>query len=381
MHKGFIDYRNTKIPFVIDDFKLELFSQDDILDTFMQEYRTSKNFLLTGECILFGKSARKIILLVEDFSAYLFNLSCYIIHRFERAEAYDEICFRSQVLDSIFQYKYHYLDLCRAGSNLNSSENIVYAVPFDINTDKHTLTYKIGSTHILGMLEKFDNVGKTSITLSQSDIYECRQLVLLMERLSSFLTSCPRITFNHISLFNKGFPEATFYCKQVCDDAFLDFDIIFYQFSVDTYIPRILQHLAAENDTKITKSIPLGHLGEYNSPFTPQRFIEQVIAFEYLFEKLENKKAKDKKVHLKDELKFMIDEFPQIVDGTHHTSDSLADSIKELRRTITHGYEYFYTFAHDDEKKLLVIKLAKLIRCMSLRLMGFSNDEIKNYKI
>lgn len=382
MHKGFIDYQNTKIPFVIDNFKMELFSQDAVLDAFIQEYRISTNFVLTGECILFGKNSRKITMLVDDFSGYTFYLSCFIVHRFDLAETFNEICFRSQVLDSIFQYKYHFLDMSRNGVNLSASENILYSFPFNINTNQHNLHYMIGSNHTLGLLDGFDNTGKTIITLAEADIHECKRMVTLMERFSKFLTSCPKITFNHISLLRDGLPEATFYCKQVSDDSHLDFDIHFYSFGISTYIPKILQHLSLELDTSITQSIPLGHLGEYNNPYAPQRFIEQVIAFEYLFEKLEPAKAADKKFHLKDELKLMFDEFGQIlINGTRYTSDNLAEDIKELRRTITHGYEYYYTFAHDNDKGFLVIKMAGLLRCMSLKLIGFSSEEIKNYKV
>lgn len=382
MHKGFIDYQNTKIPFVIDDFKMELFSQDAVLEAFIQEYRLSTNFVLTGECVLFGKKTRKITMLVDDFSGYTFYLSCFIVHRFEHAETFDEICFRSQVLDSIFQYKYHFLDMSRNGINLSASENLVYSFSFNINTSQHHLHYKIGSNHTLGILEEFDSAGKTIISLAEADIHECKKMVALMERLSKFLTSRSKITFNQISLLREGLPEATFYCKQVSDDVHLDFDIHFYSFPINTYVPKILQHLSLELDSKIKQSIPLGHLGEFNNPFAPQRFIEQVIAFEYLFEKLEPSKAADKKVHLKDELKIMFDEFSQIlISGTRYTSENLAEDIKELRRTITHGYEYFYTFAHDNDKKFLVTKMAGLLRCMSLKLIGFSIDEIKNYNI
>ena len=58
------------------------------------------------------------------------------------------------------------------------------------------------------------------------------------------------------------------------------------------YIPKILNNIALDCKGKMTKSIPLGHLSDFDSLYTPQRFIEQVMAFEYLFDKLKHQKAK-----------------------------------------------------------------------------------------
>lgn len=38
MVKGFIIYKNGKIPFVIDKYRMELFTDDKILNDFMQEH-------------------------------------------------------------------------------------------------------------------------------------------------------------------------------------------------------------------------------------------------------------------------------------------------------------------------------------------------------
>ena len=47
-----------------------------------------------------------------------------------------------------------------------------------------------------------------------------------------------------------------------------------------------------ETDFIPTRSVPLGHLSNIKTEYSPQRFIEQVMAFEYLFEKIEPEKAK-----------------------------------------------------------------------------------------
>ena len=58
------------------------------------------------------------------------------------------------------------------------------------------------------------------------------------------------------------------------------------------YVPKILNNIALDSGNKITKSVPLGHLANTDSVFSPQRFIEQIMAFEYLFENLNHKKQK-----------------------------------------------------------------------------------------
>lgn len=38
MIKGFIDYREGKIPFVIENYRMELFTDDDLLSDFSMEH-------------------------------------------------------------------------------------------------------------------------------------------------------------------------------------------------------------------------------------------------------------------------------------------------------------------------------------------------------
>ena len=77
------------------------------------------------------------------------------------------------------------------------------------------------------------------------------------------------------------------------------------------YIPKLLNNIALDSGNKITQSIPLGHLGNFDSMFTPQRFVEQIVAFEYLFDKLEHKKSlKISNFTFKKELEYMFNEYP-----------------------------------------------------------------------
>lgn len=64
--------------------------------------------------------------------------------------------------------------------------------------------------------------------------------------------------------------------------------------------------------------------------FTPQRFVEQVVAFEYLFDKLDHKNAQNPKYPLKNELKGMFNEFPQLLSQTKLSAEKVSDQIRKL---------------------------------------------------
>lgn len=147
------------------------------------------------------------------------------------------------------------------------------------------------------------------------------------------------------------------------------------------YIPRILNNIAIDSGDRITRSIPLGHLGSFDTLNSPQRFLQQVMSFEYLFDKLEPEKAADRKFPLKSELTYMFDEFPQLLSNPKLSSDKVSERIKEMRHQITHGHTYYYDFKNDSEFQYLLIILDKLIRNMSLWWAGFSKTEIKEYPI
>ena len=147
------------------------------------------------------------------------------------------------------------------------------------------------------------------------------------------------------------------------------------------YIPKILNNIALDSGNKIIKSIPLGHLGNFDSMFSPQRFMEQVMAFEYLFDKLEHRRAQNSKFPLKNELEYMFNKFPQLLSNTKLSSDKISEQIKEIRRTIAHGYAYYYDFKSDSNIQYLIILMDKLIRDMSLLWIGFTKNEIEEYPV
>lgn len=76
---------------------------------------------------------------------------------------------------------------------------------------------------------------------------------------------------------------------------------------------------------------------------------------------------------------YMFNEYPQLLSQTNLSAEKVSNQIKEIRRTIAHGYAYYYDFKNDRSSKYLMILLDKLIRCMSLKLIGFSNDDISNF--
>lgn len=76
---------------------------------------------------------------------------------------------------------------------------------------------------------------------------------------------------------------------------------------------------------------------------------------------------------------YMFNEYPQLLSQTNLSAEKVSNQIKEIRRTIAHGYAYYYDFKNDRSSKYLMILLDKLIRCMSLKLIEFSNDDISNF--
>ena len=94
------------------------------------------------------------------------------------------------------------------------------------------------------------------------------------------------------------------------------------------YIPKILNNIALDSGNKITKSVPLGHLMDSQYMFAPQRFMSQMVSFEYLFDKLNHTAAQDKKISLQKELGQMFDLFPQLLSKSKFNSDNISKEIK-----------------------------------------------------
>lgn len=264
MVKGFIHYKDARIPFVIQDYRMDLFTDDSILNAFIEEYNFRTDYVLTGECFDSGSISRKIILNVERTMGSTCYLNCFLINQIGYDSRFDSVTFKSDLLDCIFQYKYNYLDIARSGTNLSAETKEVYRIPFSID--------------------------------------------------------------------------------------------------------------------RITESVTLGHIENYESMFTPQRFIEQIMAFEYLFEKLEPEKAKQRNFHLIDELELMLGVFPDVIAGVRKSARKIADEIKNLRVDIVHGHAYYYDFANDHNIQYYMLMLDKLIERMNLKLVGFNDEEIKTFR-
>lgn len=286
---------------------------------------------------------------------------------------------QSPSLDAVFGYEHKYIEMVRSGINLALEPKKVYTIPFDMNKQKYELIFQIGHNHRLGLLEDFSRKGELILPLHTNEIQECYDIATVLCRLAMFMTSHTDILFKRITLYRKEVSVGWFYCPFISEDAVDRYNGLFYEFDIMKYIPKLLNNIALDSGNKITQSIPLGHLGNFDSMFTPQRFVEQIVAFEYLFDKLEHKKAQNLQFPLKKELEYMFNEYPQLLSQTNLSAEKVSNQIKEIRRTIAHGYAYYYDFKNDRSSKYLMILLDKLIRCMSLKLIGFSNDDISNF--
>lgn len=380
MKKGFISYKEGEIPFVIEDYRMELFTNDGLLDDFIKEYNHKENYILKGFFFNGGVTRRAATFYVEYSMGSTCYLRSYIKNMLSNEEQYDAIGFESYFLDDVFRYKYEYLETVRSGINLAIEPKDIYNIPFSMNNLDYELIFRIGHDNRLGLLENFDRKGETIVKLNLCNIEECYNIAVVLNRLAMFMTSREKTPFKNITLYNNGYKTGWFYFPYISEEAFFGFDSWFCEFDVMRYIPRILNNISLDSGNKITRSVPLGHLREFDSFLSPQQFIEQVVAFEYLFEKLEPKKAKDNKFPLKDELKYMFDKFPKLLSNNPNvTAEKISYDIKELRRNITHGYAYYYDFKNDSKARYIVIKLNELINNMSLLWIGFSMNDIDEY--
>ena len=381
MVKGFIFFQGGKIPFVMKNYQMELFSDNDLLNDFCKYYNFKQNYVLHGQSFFGGTQEENATFLVNYSTANTCYLYGYTIDMLGSTGEYNSIGFQSPFLDDIFRYKYNYLDIVKAGTNLGTEQVEVYKIPFSMNQREYELSYRIGQDYRMGLLEDFDKKGESILPLQTGEIRECYDLSVVLHRLAMFMTSHRTVQFKRIILYQNGLKRGWFYCPLVSDEAVPRSDIFYCKLDVMKYIPRILNNIALDSGNEIEKSIPLGHLGDVDDQFSPKRFMEQVIAFEYLFDKLDHKNAQDRKFPLKKELKSMLDRFPSIQSYLHQSSEIVSEEIKERRRKRAHGHLYYYDFDSDLRAKQQMILLDKLIRCMSLLWMGFSEDEIENYPI
>ena len=66
MLKGFISFGEGKIPFVVEDYRMELFTDDDLLKEFTKEYNFKHNYILEGQCFSNNFQGQKTIFMVEQ---------------------------------------------------------------------------------------------------------------------------------------------------------------------------------------------------------------------------------------------------------------------------------------------------------------------------
>lgn len=381
MVKGFIFFGKGKIPFVMENYRMELFTDDEILEDFIKKYNFKEDYILEGECFYNGFQGQKTTFLVERSMGSTCYLRCYKINMLTAQDGYDTIGLQSFFLDDIFRYKYNYIDMVREGINLAVEPKDIYKVLFSMDNSQYELSFRIGHDNRLGLLEDFDKKGELLVPLYTNKIQECYNISMVLYRLAMFMTSEAEVPFKQITLYKSEKKVGWFYCPLVSEDAISGHDISYCEFDVLKYIPKILNNIALDSGNRITKSIPLEHLGNVDTLFSPQRFMEQVMAFEYLFDKIDHQKAQDSHFSLKKELIDCFNLFPELIGKDRLSVEEISEKIKETRRTIVHGYVYYYDFKNDIETKRLMLLLDKLIRNMSLFWIGFSKEDISDFGI
>lgn len=381
MVKGFIFFKEGKIPFVIENYRMELFSDEALLSDFCKTYNFKENYTLNGQYFRNEFQGQNACFLVEHSIGSTCYLRCYILYTLTKDSGYNAIGLQSPFLDGIFRYKYKYLELVRSGVNLDIEPVDGYAVSFSMNDKEYESVFRLGRDNRLGLMEDFDRKGELLVPIQSNTLRECYDVSTVFYRLAVFMTSHSDVPYKRITLYKDGRENGWFYCPLVSKEAASGYDSFFYELDVMKYIPRILNNIALDSGNKITKSIPIGHIADFSSLFTPQRFVEQVMAFEYLFDKLEHKRAQDKNFPLKEELNYMFNQFPELLGTSHASSSDISDQIKKIRRDMAHGHAYYYDFKNDISTQHLMLLLDKLIKNMSLLWVGFTKDEINEYLI
>ena len=160
MVKGFVFFKDDKIPFVIENYRMELFTGEPILSNFCKEYNFKDNYILLGQCFDNGSSGRNATFLVENSMGSTCYLRCYIVNMFDRDEDYDTIGVQSPFLDDVFRYQYNYIDMVRQGVNFSVEPKEVYKIPFLMHDRQYELSFLIGYDNKLGLLEDYDKKGE-----------------------------------------------------------------------------------------------------------------------------------------------------------------------------------------------------------------------------
>ena len=378
VYKGFIFFHETKIPFVIEEYKMELFTDDPIIYNFTKEYNFKSDYVLSGQCYWYAGLPSKVYILVSYSIGTTCYLTSFLFCKFGDIGEYEKIGFQSSTLDSIFQYTHKLINGTRDGVNYSIAPVDIYKFTIPINEKCMEFRYAIGHNNRLGIIEDFTKKGELIVSPCPNDIVECTRLMRLVDRFSQFTVGYSDIKFKCIVLYKEDFPSAYLFCNRVDSEEQSAFDGMFFEFDAAKYCPRILENMALDMDNTISKSIPIGHLSGKTLPYSPHRLIEQVFSFEYLFDKIHHCEVQS--MSLKNELKMMFDLYPEILTHPQLTSEKAAEEIKTIRVNITHGYKYYYNFDSDRRIQLLMIMLDKLIERMSLQHIGFERDDIQKFR-
>lgn len=235
MVKGFIFFRDGKIPFVIENYRMELFTDDSLLDDFCKEYNFKENYILHGQCFDIGIRGRKATFLVENSIGSTCYLRCYTINMFDKDEEYDSIGLQSPSLDEVFRCEYEYIDMVRAGINLAIEPKVVYKVPFGMNDQKYELEFRIGHDNRLGLLEDLDRKCELILPLHTNEIQECYDITNVLHRLAMFMTSHAEVPFKRITLYKQGLKAGWFYCPLISEDIVGGHGGFFHEFLMITH--------------------------------------------------------------------------------------------------------------------------------------------------
>lgn len=245
MVKGFIFFKDGKIPFVIDDYRLELFTDDDLLNDFCKTYNFRENYTLNGQYFVSESEGQNASFLVEYSMGSTCYLHCYMLNTFTKDSEYDTIVLQSPFLDDVFRYKYKYWKLIGTDVNLAAEPVDGYTISFSMNGTEYKAIFRLGHDNRLDLLEDFDRKGEILVSIQSSTLRECYNISMIWHRLAMFMTSHADVPFKRITLYKDGLEKGWFYCPLVSENVTSSYDVLFYELDVMKYVPRILNNIVS----------------------------------------------------------------------------------------------------------------------------------------
>ncbi len=101
-------------------------------------------------------------------------------------------------------------------------------------------------------------------------------------------------SFKRIALYNDGILAGWFCSDNICEDNISVKDVMFFELDVMKFVPKILNNIAQDCGSKITRSVPLGHLSNTKQNIHRNGSLSRLWFLNIYLKKLNQRKQKVK---------------------------------------------------------------------------------------